>query len=59
MCTRAGAHAVRIGAGLLVLNLIMLGAMSGVPQNFLGVLTAPSRDLVGVLQARHDALTNE
>jgi large subunit ribosomal protein L10 len=42
-----------------VLRAKLLGAMSGVPQNFLGVLTAPSRDLVGVLQARHDALTNE
>jgi large subunit ribosomal protein L10 len=42
-----------------VLRAKLLGAMSGVPQNFLGVLTAPSRDLVGVLQARHDALANE
>ena len=42
-----------------VLRAKLLGAMSGVPQNFLGVLTAPSRDFVGVLQARRDALASE
>ncbi len=42
-----------------VLRAKLLGALSGVPQNFLGVLTAPSRDFAGVLQARRDALASE
>jgi large subunit ribosomal protein L10 len=42
-----------------VLRATLLGAMSGVSQNFLRVLTAPSRDLVGVLQARREALASE
>ena len=42
-----------------VLRAKLLGAMSGVPQNFLGVLTAPSRDLVGVHSARRSALAGE
>jgi len=42
-----------------VLRAKLLGAMSGVSQNFLRVLTAPSRDLVGVLEARRNALADE
>jgi large subunit ribosomal protein L10 len=42
-----------------VLRAKLLGAMSGVSQNFLRVLTAPSRDLVGVLEARRTALADE
>ena len=42
-----------------VLRAKLLGAMSGVSQNFLRVLTAPSRDLVGVLEARRNALAGE
>ena len=42
-----------------VLRAKLLGAMSGVWQNFLRVLTAPSRDLVGVLEARRNALAGE
>ena len=42
-----------------VLRAKLLGAMSGVSQNFVRVLTAPSRDLVGVLMARSKALADE
>ena len=42
-----------------VLRAKLLGAMSGVSQNFVRVLTAPSRDLVGVLEARRAALAGE
>jgi len=42
-----------------VLRAQLLGAMSGVSQNFLRVLTAPSRDLVGVLMARSKSLAAE
>ena len=42
-----------------VLRATLLAAMNAVPQKFLGVLTAPSRDFVGVLEARRTALAGE
>ena len=41
------------------LRAMLLGAMAGVPRNFLSVCNAPARGLVGVLEARRRQLAGE
>ena len=41
------------------LRAMLLGALTGVPRNFLGVLQAPARDFVGVLAARERKLAEQ
>jgi len=42
-----------------VIKGLLLGAMTGVPKKFLGVLQAPARDFMGVLMARERQLSEQ
>lgn len=53
----AGLKALAALPPVEVVKGMLLGAMTGVPKKFLGVLQAPARDFVGVLAARERQLT--